>query len=75
VDWHTVKASEKRCMQEQLRRDGTPEPKVAGIDEISIKKRHTYPFRTRAPGRGMLLRLGRYAWPDPIGHPLVETRN
>ena len=29
-------------MQEQLRRAGTPGPKVIGIDEISIKKRHTY---------------------------------
>jgi transposase len=29
-------------MREQLRRAGTPGPKVIGIDEISIRKRHTY---------------------------------
>ena len=42
LDWHTVKAFEKQYMQEQLRRAGTPGPKVVGIDEISIRKRHTY---------------------------------
>ena len=42
LDWHTVKAFEKPYMQEQLRRAGTPGPKVVGIDEISIRKRHTY---------------------------------
>jgi transposase len=29
-------------MGEQLRRVGTPGPKVIGIDELSIKKRHQY---------------------------------
>jgi transposase len=29
-------------MQEQLRRAGTPWPKVIGIDEVSIRKGHTY---------------------------------
>ena len=29
-------------MQEQLRRVGTPAPKVIGIDEISIRRGHTY---------------------------------
>jgi len=29
-------------MREQLRRAGTPAPKVVGIDEISIRKGHTY---------------------------------
>ena len=29
-------------MQEQLRRQGAPRPKVIGIDEVSIKKGHTY---------------------------------
>ena len=29
-------------MREQLRRIGTPGPKVIGIDEVSIKKGHTY---------------------------------
>lgn len=29
-------------MEEQLKRAGKPEPRVIGIDEISIKKRHQY---------------------------------
>ncbi|MGH7828935.1 MAG: transposase [Candidatus Binatia bacterium] len=40
--WHTVKSLEKQYMREQLRRTGTPAPKVIGIDEISIRKGHTY---------------------------------
>jgi transposase len=42
LDWHTVKALELQYMREQLRRVGTPGPRVIGIDEISIKKGHTY---------------------------------
>lgn len=42
LDWHTVKELEKQYMQEQLRRAGNPGPKVIGIDEVSIKKRHIY---------------------------------
>jgi transposase len=42
LDWHTVKDLEKQYMREQLQRTGTPAPKVIGIDEISIRKRHTY---------------------------------
>lgn len=42
LDWHTVKDLEKQYMREQLRRAGTPRPAVIGIDEISIRKRHTY---------------------------------
>jgi len=42
IHWHTVKDLEKQYMREQLRRAGRPGPKVLGIDEISIKKRHTY---------------------------------
>jgi transposase len=42
LDWHTVKDLEKQYMREQLRRAGRPGPKVIGVDEISIKKRHTY---------------------------------
>jgi transposase len=40
--WRTVKELEKQYMREQLRRVGTPGPKVIGIDELSIRKRHTY---------------------------------
>lgn len=42
LDWHTVKELEKQYMREQLRRAGTPGPKRIGIDEVSIKKGHTY---------------------------------
>jgi len=42
LDWKTVKALEKQYMEEQLRRAGSPGPKVIGIDEISIRKGHTY---------------------------------
>jgi transposase len=42
LDWKTVKSLDKEYMQEQLRRMGTPGPTAIGIDEISIKKGHTY---------------------------------
>jgi transposase len=42
LNWKTVKALEMSYMQEQLRRVGTPAPKVIGLDEISIRKGHTY---------------------------------
>jgi transposase len=42
LEWHTVKDLEQQYMREQLRRAGTPGPKVVGIDEVSIRKGHTY---------------------------------
>jgi transposase len=42
LDWKTVKALDMEYMREQLRRVGTPAPTVIGIDEISIRKGHTY---------------------------------
>jgi transposase len=42
LDWKTVKALEMQYMKEQLRRAGTPGPKVIGIDEVSVRKGHTY---------------------------------
>ena len=42
LDWHAVKELEKQFMRDQLKRAGTPGPKVIGIDEISIRKGHTY---------------------------------
>jgi transposase len=42
LDWHTVKQLDKHYMREQLRRVGKPGPKIIGIDELSIKKRHQY---------------------------------
>lgn len=42
LHWDTVKELEKQYMREQLRRAGTPGPQVIGIDEISVRKGHTY---------------------------------
>ncbi len=42
LDWKTVKALEMQYMREQLRRAGAPRPRVIGIDEVSMRKGHTY---------------------------------
>jgi len=42
LNWKTVKALEMQYMREQLRRAGTPGPRVIGLDEVSIRKGHTY---------------------------------
>ena len=42
LHWETVKELEKQYMAAQLARAGTPGPKVIGIDEIAIRKGHTY---------------------------------
>jgi transposase len=42
LNWHAVKELDKQYMAAQLAKAGRPGPKVIGIDEISIRKRHTY---------------------------------
>jgi transposase len=42
LDGKTVKALEKQYMAEPLRRAGTPAPQIVGLDELSIRKGHTY---------------------------------
>ena len=42
LHWRTVKELEKQYMNAQLVRAGRPGPRRIGIDEISIRKRHTY---------------------------------
>jgi hypothetical protein len=42
LDWKTVKELDQQYMGEQLRRAGRPAPQVIGIDELSIRKGHTY---------------------------------
>lgn len=42
LDWHTVKALDKEYMEKQLLQSPVAAPRVIGIDEISIKKGHTY---------------------------------
>jgi transposase len=42
LDWGSVKELDKQYMRAQLAKAGTPAPKAIGIDEISIRKGHTY---------------------------------
>src|SRR6478672_11624617 len=42
LDWHTVKTLDQQYMEAQLKRAGMPSPQVIGIDEIAIRKGHTY---------------------------------
>jgi transposase len=42
LDWHTVKEMDKEYMRAQIDKAGPPTPEVVGIDEISVRKRHTY---------------------------------
>lgn len=42
LDWKTVKELDCQYMREQLKRAGVPAPKVIGIDEVSMRKGHTY---------------------------------
>ena len=42
LNWHTVKELEKQYMEVQLLKAGKPKPRAIGIDEVSIRKGHTY---------------------------------
>src|SRR5882724_4532233 len=42
LGWDSVKELDKQYMRVQLVKAGTPGPKVIGIDEVSIRKGHTY---------------------------------
>ena len=42
LDWKTVKELDTQSMREQGRKAGTPSPRIIGIDEIAIRKGHTY---------------------------------
>ena len=42
LDWETVKTLEMQYMRAQLVRAGRPGPKAIGIDEVSIRKGHSY---------------------------------
>ncbi len=42
LDWKTVKDLDKFYMRAQLARAGKPRPKAIGVDEVSIRKGHTY---------------------------------
>ena len=42
LHWETIKTLEMQYMRAQLAKAGTPGPKAIGIDEVSIRKGHTY---------------------------------
>jgi transposase len=42
LHWDTVKTLEMQYMRAQLKRAGTPGPRAIGIDEISVRKGHSY---------------------------------
>ena len=42
LDWHAVKGLDQQYMEAQLKRAGRPGPKAIGIDEIAIRKGHSY---------------------------------
>lgn len=42
LDWHTVKDLDKEYMAKLLDKTGTPATTMIGVDEISIRKGHTY---------------------------------
>ena len=42
LDWETVKTLEMQYMRAQLKRAGTPGPRAICIDEISVRKGHSY---------------------------------
>ena len=42
LDWKTVKDLDKEYMREQLERASKPNPKIVGIDELSVHKGHDY---------------------------------
>jgi len=42
LGWDTVKTLEMQYMRAQIKRAGTPGPQAIGIDEISIRKGHSY---------------------------------
>jgi len=58
LDWKTVKSLEMEYMREQLRRAGTPTPIEIGVDEISIRKGHTYRIVVSDLARGRPIWFG-----------------
>jgi transposase len=42
LTWHQVKNVEKQYMQALLAKAPPPRPRAIGIDEVSLRRRHTY---------------------------------
>jgi transposase len=81
LDWHTVTELDKQYRREQLRRAGSPAPRVIGIDEIAIAKGHQYRIVVSDLERGRPIWFGGhdrsaasldefFAWlgPEKCGH-------
>ena len=66
LDWQTVKSLEMDYMRAQLQREGPPTPRAIGIDEISIRKGHTYRIVVSD------LELGRAIWFGGEGRKEVD---
>jgi transposase len=58
LHWHTAKELDKQYMRAQIARAGTPGPRRIGIDEISIRKRHTYRIVVSDLDRGRVIWFG-----------------
>src|SRR4029077_19682794 len=58
LDWHAVKELDKQYLREQLRRAGTPAPRVIGIDEIAVAKGHRYRIVVSDLERGRAIWFG-----------------
>lgn len=58
LHWHTVKELDKEYMRGLLAKAGTPGPEAIGIDEISIRKGHTYRIVVSDLSRGRPIWFG-----------------
>jgi transposase len=58
LDWHAVKELDKQYMRAQLERAGAPAPLIIGLDEFSLRKRHTYRIVVSDLKRGRALWFG-----------------
>ena len=58
LNWKTIKALEMQYMREQLRRVGTPGPRIIGLDEVSIRRGHTYRIVVSDLGRARPIWFG-----------------
>lgn len=58
LDWKTVKSLEKEYMREQLKKAPPNNPRIIGIDEISIKRGHRYRIIVSDLERGVPIWFG-----------------
>jgi len=58
LGWDSVKELDKQYMRAQLAKAGTPAPQAIGIDEISIRRRHTYRIVVSDLSRGRPIWFG-----------------